>query len=75
MRIAIQIEGHRNNDPITVPVSLTDENQLTFEVPTVNRANACTFSVDLKELREAIRHLEPNQPSEMLVDSVDAANL
>lgn len=60
MKIAVQIAGTRNNTPIDVPLSVETDGHLTFQVPSAKpRLAACTFSVDLNELEQAISHLTP----------------
>lgn len=45
MKISAHITGTRNNQEITIPVTLT-EGALEIEVPSVNRAASCSFSVE-----------------------------
>lgn len=60
MKIAVQIAGTRNNASIDVPLSVETDGHLTFQVPSAKpRLAACTFSVDLAELEQAISHLKP----------------
>lgn len=64
MKIAVQIQGHRNNNPIDVPLSMETDGHLTFQVPSAKpRLAACTFSVDINELEQAIGHLAPADPN------------
>lgn len=58
MRVHVAIDGQRSDQAVLVLLSAEDD-QLVFTVPTVNRAAACTFSVTVGGLQEAVRHLAP----------------
>lgn len=56
MRIHATIDAQRNQQD--VHVTLTPEDGLvTFNVPNVGRASACTFSVDAGQLQDVLTHL------------------
>jgi hypothetical protein len=51
------VPGKRNESDIEVPVSVAD-GSVSFDVPTAGRLNRCAFSLDIKELREALDAME-----------------
>jgi hypothetical protein len=62
MKIAVQIAGQRNQQDIDVPLSVETDGHLTFQVPSAKpRLSACTFTVDVSELRQALEHLAPQR--------------
>jgi hypothetical protein len=58
MKVHITLDGHRNSQDVPVSVS-ADGDELVFDVPTVNRANACKFSVPITPLISAVEFLRP----------------